>query len=301
MPTKAAIGTWAYMFGPYEDNPVPLNEVIEKLQELGFDGLELAGFSPHAGLKDYPTSESRKELRARINDHGLEVCGVAADLWSYAPGADDEQVRKDWMDAFKAHTELCIDVGSPSIRMDTCLPPTILEEQDYDATWQRTVENFRAASAYADSVGLFVVWEFEPGFVFNKPSEIVKMVQDVGHTAFRVLYDTCHAHMCAAVGARQPEPKETLPGGAVTLARMLTGQIGHVHLIDSDNTLHDDETSTHAPFGQGVIDFDEVIPAILDAGYDSDWWSIDLCFWPEAWEVTAQSKEFLDQIMAKYG
>jgi len=301
MAKKVAIGTWAYMFGPYQDHPVPLNEVIEKLEELEFDGLELAGFSPHAGLKDYPTSASRLELRRRIEDHGLEVCGVAADLWSYAPGADDDQVRRQWLDSFKAHCDLCLDVGSPSIRMDSCLPPTILEKQDYDTTWQRTVEGFRAATELASDKALFVVWEFEPGFVFNKPSEIVKMVNEVGHPDFRVLYDTCHAHMCSVVGARQPEPKETLPGGQVTLARMLTGNIGHIHLIDSDNTLHDNETSTHAPFGLGVIDFDEVIPAILEAGYDSEWWSIDLCFWPEAWEVTAQSKEFLDGMIAKYG
>ena len=50
---KVAIGTWAYMFGPYEDDPVPLDEVLSTLNELGFDGVELAGFTPHASPEDY--------------------------------------------------------------------------------------------------------------------------------------------------------------------------------------------------------------------------------------------------------
>jgi sugar phosphate isomerase/epimerase len=107
--------------------------------------------------------------------------------------------------------------------------------------------------------------------------------------------------MCSVVAARQAEPKETLAGGAVEFIGMLKGRIGHIHLIDSDETLHDNETSTHAPFGTGVLNFDLLVPAILAAGYTSPWWGIDLCFWPEAWEVTEQSKRFVDELRAKYG
>jgi sugar phosphate isomerase/epimerase len=95
--------------------------------------------------------------------------------------------------------------------------------------------------------------------------------------------------------------KELLPKGVVQFAHMLTGKIGHVHLIDSDGTLHDDDTSTHAPLGTGLLDFDEIIPAILDAGYKDEWWTIDLCFWPKALDVTADSKAFLDKLIDKYG
>ncbi len=104
----------------------------------------------------------------------------------------------------------------------------------------------------------------------------------------------------AAVGARQPGRKETLPGGALELLTRLRGKIGHVHLIDSDGTLHNNETSTHAPFGQGVLDFDLLIPEVLRCGLPTNWWTIDLCFWPNAWEVTAQAKRFLEGMAAKY-
>jgi len=35
-------------------------------------------------------------------------------------------------------------------------------------------------------------------------------------------------------------------------------------------------------------------------GVPHDWWTVDLCFWPHAWEVTAQSKKFLDKMRDKY-
>ena len=105
------------------------------------------------------------------------------------------------------------------------------------------------------------------------------MTYKVDHPNFKVMFDSCHGHMCAVVGARQMGAKETLPGGVVQFIHMLTGKIGAVHFIDSDGTLHDNETSTHAPFGKGKLNFDEITRAFLDAGYDDEWWPIDLCFW----------------------
>ena len=70
------------------------------------------------------------------------------------------------------------------------------------------------------------------------------------------------------------------------MIQMLKGKIGHIHLIDSDGTLHNDETSTHRPFGEGLLDFDAIMPALNQSGCNSPWWAIDLCFWPGSWEAT---------------
>jgi sugar phosphate isomerase/epimerase len=85
------------------------------------------------------------------------------------------------------------------------------------------------------------------------------------------------------------------------LAEKLKGKIGRVHIIDSDGTLHDNHTSTHPPFGKGELDFDQLMPAIVDAGCPDDWWTIDLCFWPDAWVATAECKKFVDGLVNKYG
>ena len=40
--------------------------------------------------------------------------------------------------------------------------------------------------------------------------------------------------------------------------------------------------------------------ALLKAGVPHNWWCVDLCFWPNAWDVTADSKVFLDKLRRKY-
>jgi sugar phosphate isomerase/epimerase len=297
---RLSIGSWAYCFGPYKDNPVPFNTVIEKLGKLGFDGVELGGFPPHPNPDELDTKPKRQELRKKVNDHGLEFSGLAADLWSFPiiPVGDNSA----WMSAFERNVEFAKDLGIDCIRVDTVSPPDIFEKEKIDPElgWERVTKTFRAAAAKAGDQGIRVVWEFEPGFAFNKPSEIIRMPEEVGHKNFSVLFDTCHGHICAALGARQPGEKETLPGGALELLKRLQGKIGHFHLIDSDNTLHHNETSTHAPFGQGVLNFDELVPEMLRSGCPSDWWTIDLCFWPDAWNVTADAKVFLDRLQQKF-
>ena len=298
MAKKLAIGSWAYCFGPYENNPVSLEETVEKLAELGFDGIELCGFPPHANPDDYPTKEDRQKLRDLIAGKGLGIAGYAANFMDVPPATSSEE---DYVACFEKNVQMCVDLGIPKIRVDTVSPPPYPEGMSPEDGMRKIAGVWKRCAQLAQDNGVLMIWEFEPGFAYNKPSEVVKMIDAVDHPNFTILYDACHAHMCAVVAARQAEPIEKLEGGAVEFAGMLKGKIGHIHLIDSDNTLHGDETSTHAPFGKGVLNFDEVMPAILDAGYTDEWWSVDLCFWPEAWEVTVQAKKFLDGLRDKYG
>jgi sugar phosphate isomerase/epimerase len=106
--------------------------------------------------------------------------------------------------------------------------------------------------------------------------------------------------MCAVVGANHSGQKETLPGGELELLEKLKGKITHVHVIDSDGSLNEHNTSTHNPFGTGKLDFDKLAPALRNAGVPHDWWCVDLCFWPDAWQVTADSKKYLDKLRDKY-
>lgn len=302
MTKKLSIGTWAYAFGPYQDNPVPFDTVVKKLGELGFDGVEIGAFKPHIHPDDYPETADRQKLVSFIRDNGLEVSGLAADFWS-SPGPATDEAQKDdfYVNLFKKNLQLAVDLSAPSIRVDTVSPPDGPEGVDRQTALTRIADLWRTCAGLAEAQGVKVVWEFEPGFLFNKPSEVVGVVEAVNHPNFSVLFDTCHAYMCGVVGARQHGSKETLPGGVVEFARMLKGRIGHLHVIDSDGTLHEDETSTHRPFGEGKIDFDEALDAAVnDAGYGGEWLTIDLCFWPEAWDVTERAKTFLAPYLEKY-
>jgi sugar phosphate isomerase/epimerase len=298
---QLSIGTWAYIF----NQEVPTNdfhEILHKLQHLGYDGVELGGFNPHPGPDTY-SREQRIELRKEVADHGLRISALAADLWSQKLWTVEDS--GPYIAAFARNVFFADDLGIDTIRVDTVEPVTEVKKSGIDpkVIFDRVVKAFDLCSRLAADRGIRICWEFEPGFPINKPSEIVALVDAVrakGNSNFGVLYDTCHAHMCAEVGANQVGEKETLPDGAMALLEKLKGKITHVHLIDSDSTLNEHNTSTHAPFGQGVLNFDKLLPALNKAGVPNDWWCVDLCFWPDAWSVTADSKNFLEEMRRKY-
>jgi len=301
---RISIGSWAYNIGPYGENPINFDTVCTQLKDLGFDGVELGGFNKHPNPNDMPEKEQRQTLIQKMNDWGLSFSGFAADLWGQKLINTDDQT--DYINEFIKNADFAVDVGIKGIRVDCTQPPTILDDVDYDTAFKRVTETWKRCSGEAADRGLYVTWEFEPGFAFNKPSDILRILDAVDKPNFGVMYDTCHGQMVAVVGARQYGEKETLAGGQLELISKLSGRINHIHLIDSDNTCHkdadgNDETSAHPPFGDGVINFDEVMPALVKEPLSHDWWTIDLCFWPEAWPVTKRCKIAIDELNQKYG
>jgi sugar phosphate isomerase/epimerase len=298
---RISIGSWAYNVGPYGDKPLPFDTVLEKLQELGFDGVELGGFNGYPNPQNHPTADDRAALGAKVRAHGLAFSGFAQDLWN--EHLLDTRDPVAYVRAFETNARFAADLGIKGIRVDTVQPPTIHREVEHDELMRRLVTIWDRCIRFAGDLGLYVCWEFEPGFAFNKPSDIQRVLDRLPHDNFGVLYDTCHGQMVAVVGARQEGKRETLAGGQLELIRRLSGRINHIHLIDSDNSCHkndkgEDETSAHPPFGEGVLDFDAIVPALARERIGHDWWTIDLCFWPEAWDATAKCKAALNR---KYG
>lgn len=289
---KISIGSWAYAF---LERPILLPEACEKLAALKFDGISMGGFVPHAAPKDWDTDEKRAELAKLLADSGLEVADYAVDLWS----VDAIEQTEEWITLFEESSDFAHKMGWDTIRVDTGRKKVFAPEgMSYAEMRAKVVDNFQRISKYAAQYGQKIVWEFEPGFVVNEPKYIVEVYERVNEPNFSILFDTCHGHM-AASGANHIEPAP-LEGGIMEFIAMLKGKIGFVHVIDSDGTLNNDNTSTHSPFGEGSLNFDEIIPALIDAGYTGDWWAIDLCECPDAWEATADCKRFVDAFAEKF-
>lgn len=318
---RISIGTWAFLFN--QKKPIDFGAVATGLKDLGFDGLELGGFGIHpnpttaavvANWSSDPKAamdDILADIRNEWEGRGMGCSGLAADLWGerLITAPDD----KSYMATFRKNIAFCNGLGINVMRVDTTEDPRVLGKVgkekalkdkpvvDYKAALKRVVKTWKRCAQEAADAGVRIVWEFEPGFAFNKPSDIFRVLDGVNHDNFSTMFDTCHADNVAVQGARHPGKKETLPGGIRELAEKLKGKIGRVHLIDSDGTLNEHGTSTHPPFGEGKLKFDEFMPAIVAAGCPDDWWTIDLCFWPDAWKATKKCKTAIDKLNAKYG
>jgi sugar phosphate isomerase/epimerase len=299
---KLSIGSWAYLFN--QEQPTnDFHALVHKLMHLGYQGVELGGFAPHPDPDNHSTKEERQKLHKMVVDHRLQFSAYAPALWPQPIWKDDDHAP--FLAAFEKHAIFAEDLGIPRIRIDTVGPIQAVKDSGIEAKriFDRFVKTFDACSKLAAQHGLTVCWEFEPCFPVNKPSEIIALVdavRNLGNANFGVLFDTCNAHLCAAIGANQIGETETLPGGALEFLQKLQGKIVHLHFSDSDGTLNEYGGGAHVPLGKGVLNFDQLVPELLKCGVPNDWWCVDLAFCPDAWPATAECKRFLDKMRHKY-
>ncbi|MSQ96717.1 MAG: sugar phosphate isomerase/epimerase [Gemmataceae bacterium] len=282
---KYSIGSWAFLFN--QDQPTnDFHTLVHKLGHLGYQGIELFGFDPHPNPDSHDTKEKRQKLRKMVVDHRLDFSALVANLWSHKLWSVEDQ--RPFVADFEKNAFFAEDLGIKTIRVDTVEPVAQAAQVEPKQLFDRCVKAFDACSKIAAQHGVTIAWEFEPGFAINKPTEIVALIDAVralGNPNFGALFDTCNAHLC---------------GGALDLLQQLKGKITHLHLGDSDGTLNEHGGGRHVPFGVGALNFDQLIPELLTCGVPNDWWCVDLCFWPDAWAVTADNKRYLDKLRHKY-
>lgn len=272
---KLAFGSWAFIFGSFAKAPWSFSRTLEYVKEAGFDGIEISGFAPHPSPELIATKAEQAKLLQEIHSYGLEIAGFAPDYMQTPPHLAETET---YLQSIREDLAFAEQLGIRTLRVDTVGPPERLGYDEYERRFERLVHTWRASAQLAQEAGVQIVWEFEPGFWLNKPSEVKRLVEAVQHPSFRILFDICHAYMSGIVGARHDGEPEILAGGISEYYDMLEPYIGYVHLIDSDGTLHDEETSTHAAFGQGVIDFEAFFARHGQHLAGMEWWGVDFCF-----------------------
>lgn len=291
---KLAIGSWAFAFGPFAKAPWSFSRILAYAAKAGYDGVEINGFRPHPHQDDYDTPAKCRKLMQELSGQGLGISGYAP-AFGAVPPAEVEAAA--YLTIFRQCLTFCERCDIRALRVDTVSPPQAWPPQEYATRFARLAATWRQASQEAEQSGVLVVWEFEPGFWLNKPSEVVRLVEAVAQSNFRLLFDTSHAYMGAVIGACQTEPKKLLAGGVAEYGRILGTRIGHLHLIDSDGTLHDEATSTHTPFGAGRINFKAALAPIRPVVAQFPWWCVDLCFNADAEQAGYAAVPFVRTLM----
>ena len=303
MEAKICRGSWCLAFGM---DPIPsLEQVVDVLSAFGYDGIELAGFFDHATLDRYPDAASRKKLVEWISSKNLEIAGYApgpyGDFGRLPWATGSQAVLDEYMAFFEASLQLCVDCGIEAMRIDPGDFGPLPRDADYDKAWDRVVTTFRKHAEQAAQVGVTALWELETGQIFVKPSEAVKLMNDVGHDNLKLMYDIGHVEACIALGHNQVQPVERLEGGHVEFIQKMKGKIGHMHVCDTDSNTWHNAFGTHLGIGKGVIDFDTLIPAVVDSGYTSKWWSVDsIPMSAETWTDTWSDRISLDALLDKH-
>jgi sugar phosphate isomerase/epimerase len=190
-------------------------------------------------------------------------------------------------------------MGIPGMRVDPGAAGPLPYDADYDQVWDRVVRTFQHHAEKGAEVGCMMLWELESLQPFNKPSETVKMLNDVGHDNFKLMYDTGHFQACGVIGHNHVQPAETLPNQIDFIKMLPANSIGHIHLCDTDMNTCLNMFGTKSNFGDGIIDFEELMPVLADA-YNGEWWAVDSIpmgskAWQDTWDGILVINDLLDR------
>ena len=248
-----------------------LTTSIQKAQELGYNGIELA-------LKR-ADEVHRPTLTALLDETGLEVSCIStgqvyADLGLSFTDSDPENratVRTIFQDLIDLAADFSQMVNIGRVRGQIGTAPK-------EEAQQRFIEMARELCRYAEPKGVTLILEpvnrYEIDFI-NSVAEGVELMKKVDMPNMKLMPDVFHMNI------------EDVTIGA-ELARNIE-YIGYIHFADSNRL---------AP-GQGHTDFDDIMQHLKTAGY-SGWVSAEILPQPDPDTAARQAAEYLRPLINEY-
>ena len=255
---KLAFSTNAYMRFPFD-------EAAARIAEIGYDGLELMADVPHAwpaGLLDGPKEAIREAMdrnRLMFSNVNAFMMNAIADhrqpYWYPSFIEPDEGYRRVRIDHTRRALTLCAELGAPHITTEPGGP--IAPGQTRAEAVDLFVEALKPLAEHAESLGVGLLIEPEPGLLVETTDEYLEIADRVASPAIGLNFDVGHAYCMA----------EDLTAQVAKMA----GHTKHYHLEDIAAT----RVHHHLVPGLGAIDFAAVVAAIRATGY-AGWLTVEL-------------------------
>jgi sugar phosphate isomerase/epimerase len=246
-----------------------LEETIEVLGSVGYDGIEILLDEPH--LYPETVDDARTERIQRIlADHDLEIANCNAFMFSAGEVSDrvrESEYSRDTEDfhhpsfvehdaedrqARVEHTQAALrtaaNLGAPCIS----IPPggPVPFDRPDDEAMDDFVESLRKIAETAETVGINVLVEPEPELLIETTGEFLEFVERIDHSRIRCNFDAGHLF---SVGE---DPVEAFD--------RLAEYVDHVHLED----IPADRSHEHTQLGDGAMAIDDFLDALDSRGYE---------------------------------
>jgi D-psicose/D-tagatose/L-ribulose 3-epimerase len=229
-----------------DDMHEALMPVLEKLKEIGYDGVEVPIFDLDQA--------KWKTWSKRLDDLGLERTANTVIAPEHNPVSADPKIRQAAYQHMQGVVDSCATVGSPIL----CGPHQVAlgvftGKGATEDEWKRSVEHLHRVAEYAEPAGVTLAEEVVNRFELyhlNTLEQGIRLVDEIGHANCKLHLDTFHAHI---------EEKNT--GDAI---RRAGARIAHVHISENDRGVP----------GTGSVAWDGTFDALRDIGYDG-WLTVE--------------------------
>lgn len=230
----------------------PLEEALQSIRRLGFDGAEILVDVPHLVPPVHP--DAARRLRARLERAGLAISNLNVNTSralrpganegdpgpTLASGSENPLVLRYILDA----VDLARELGADTLSVTSGPPdPTA---QGFGRT--RFISSLRQILRAAEAHGIRIGIEYEPDFLVGDLRSLLSVLQEVDHPLLGANLDLGHAHV---VG---DDPAKAI--------RSLRGRIWNMHVEDIRGRVHH-----HLVPGEGDVDFASIREAVEETGY----------------------------------
>lgn len=243
---KLSYQTFSYLNYPFE-------EVLTRLANLGYDGVEISAASECGTF--YPSvfsSERVKQVVKKAKALNLEIVSYDCELlpasgWNIASPLG--WVRKRTVDYIKSSILKASELGAKFVVVVAGRSLYGVKKQD---SWSWAIEGFRECAQFAENNGICLILEhltLLEGNVVVTLDDLLLMIEEVNSKNFAALLDTGHVNV---------------NGESFTdYVFQLKDKLKHIH-IDDNNGRSDD----HLPPGLGTINFGPLFSALKKANYE---------------------------------
>lgn len=272
---KLAYSTNAYM-------RFPIEEAIERIAALGYAGIEIMADIPHAWPAE-TTDDQIDRMRAALNRHGLVISNINAfmmnavgDFWHPSWIESDESQRRQRIEHTIKALRLARRLGAPSITTEPGGP--LAPGQSRADALDLFAEGIGEALVYAAQERVTLLVEPEPQLLIETMDEFLEFADRFDSPWFGLNFDVGHFY---CVGEDLSE--------SVKRARRMTR---HYHFEDiAASRVHE-----HLVPGHGAIDFDSLLAAIDETGYEG-WATVEL--YPYLDDPDAAGREAREFLLSK--
>ena len=219
---------------------------IEKLKDIGYDGIEI--------FLAEPDRANYENVGSFLKSIDLEVNGCLGLGPDQDPISTDASIRQAGLDKIKEAIDNMHAAGGRNI----CGPfhsafATFSRDEPQEDEYKRSAEVLHAAAEHAAQAGITLTPEalnrFEC-YLVNTMAQLKKLVDLADHPNLRGMFDPHHANI----------EEKSFAGAIDTIGPVMT----HVHISENDRGTP----------GAGHIPWDEVFSSIAQTGYDG-WYTIE--------------------------
>ncbi|PWL72876.1 MAG: hypothetical protein DBY25_01315 [Clostridiales bacterium] len=219
--------------------PLPYEEGVKRLMAHGFDGIEF-GISDRQ-FKPRPEFFSpgfAGEMKSVIQRYGVKAYSVSAHM-DYT--ANDENFQTVY-NAIRIAKEM----DSPLVIINGAVKN---DDEPYEVQWAKQIEYTKRLCDYAQTLGIELAMEYEPGFVIDSTALMLKAFKEINSPVLKVNCDVGHVFLC------DPDPMQAIED--------CKGLIIHAHLENMKAGVHN-----HLVPYEGDMDLPGYIAKLREVGFD---------------------------------